>query len=91
MRAYHRTSFPSPLSGIKGTINAPTIGNNMDKLNQGKSAEIGSEINIQSAENDLKEAKLAINKFSEDEKSPAKIKALNEISKAEARIQASKN
>ena len=55
------------------------------------SAEIGSEINIENAEKTLKEAKLAINKFSENEKSPEKIKALNEISKAEARIQASKN
>ena len=55
------------------------------------SAEIGSEINIQNAEDDLREAKLVVNKFSENEKSPEKIKALNEISKAEARIQASKN
>ena len=55
------------------------------------SAEIGSEIDIQNAENSLKEAKLAINKFSGNEKSPEKVKALNEISKAEARIQASKN
>ena len=55
------------------------------------SAEIGSEINIKNAEDALKEAKLAISKFSENEKSPEKIKALNEISKAEARIQASKN
>jgi len=55
------------------------------------SAEIGSNINVQKAENALKEAKSAINKFPENEKSPEKIKALNEISKAEARIQASKN
>ena len=55
------------------------------------SAEIGSEINIQNAENSLKEAKSAISKFTENEKSPDKIKVLNEISKAEARIQASKN
>ena len=40
---------------------------------------------------DLKEAKLAISKFSENEKNPQKIKALKEISKAEARIQAAKN
>ena len=39
----------------------------------------------------FKEAKSAISKFSENEKSPEKIKALNEISKAEARIQAAKN
>ena len=38
-----------------------------------------------------KEAKLAISKFSESEKNPEKIKALKEISKAEARIQAAKN
>ena len=54
-------------------------------------AEIGSEINRQNAEEDLKKAKSAMNKFSENEKSSEKIKALNEISKAEARIQASKN
>ena len=55
------------------------------------SAEVGSEINVQKAEEALKEAKTAISKFSENEKSPEKIKAINEISKAEARIQASKN
>ena len=54
-------------------------------------AEIGSEINLEKAENALKEAKSAIGKFPENQKSPEKIKALNEISKAEARIQASKN
>ena len=54
-------------------------------------AEIGSEVNVQNAEKDLKEAKLAMNKFSDNEKSPDKIKALSEISKAEARIQAAKN
>ena len=53
-------------------------------------AEIGSEINLQNAEQDLKEAKLAVTKFADNEKSPEKIKALNEISKAEARIQAAK-
>ena len=55
------------------------------------SAEIGSEINIKNAEDALEEAKSAIKKFPENEKSPEKIKALKEISKAEARIQASKN
>ena len=55
------------------------------------SAEIGSEINIEDAENALKEAKIAINKFSDNEKSSEKIKALSEVSKAEARIQASRN
>ena len=54
-------------------------------------AEIGSEINVRNAEQDLKEAKLAISKFPENEKSSQKIKALKEISKAEARIQAAKN
>jgi len=54
-------------------------------------AEIGSEINVQNAEQDLKEAKLTISKFSENEKNPEKIKALKEVSKAEARIQAAKN
>ena len=55
------------------------------------SAEVGSDINIQKAEEALKEAKSAFSKFAENEKSPEKIKAINEISKAEARIQASKN
>ena len=54
-------------------------------------AEIGSEINVQNAEQDLKEAKLTISKFSENEKNPEKIKALKEVSKAETRIQAAKN
>ena len=55
------------------------------------SAEIGTDIDIEKAENTLIEAKSAIIKFPENEKSPEKIKALNEISKAEARIKASKN
>ena len=55
------------------------------------SAEVGTDINVQKAEEALKEAKTAISKFGENEKSPEKIKAINEISKAEARIQASKN
>ena len=55
------------------------------------SAEIGTDINIEKAENTLREAKSAISKFPENEKSPEKIKFLNEISKAEARIKASKN
>ena len=54
-------------------------------------AEIGSEINILDAEKDLKDAQQAVSKFSDNEKSPEKIKALNEVSKAEARIQAAKN
>ena len=49
------------------------------------------DINVKKAEDDLKEAKSAIRKFPENEKSPERIKALNEMSKAEARIQASKN
>ena len=55
------------------------------------SAKIGSEIDIQETEDFLKQAKLNLNKFPENEKSPEKIKVLNEISKAEALIQASKN
>ena len=55
------------------------------------SAEIGSEINVSNAEQDLKDAKQVISKFSDSEKSPEKIKALKEVSKAEARIQAAKN
>ena len=54
-------------------------------------AEVGSEINVENAELDLKEAKQVVSSFPENEKSPEKIKALNEISKAEARIQAAKN
>ena len=54
-------------------------------------AEIGSEINILDAEKDLKDAQQAVSKFSDNEKSPEKIKAINEVSKAEARIQAAKN
>jgi len=55
------------------------------------SAEIGSQINIQKAEEELNQAKLEVSKFSETEKSPDKIKAMNQVSKAQARIQASKN
>ena len=54
-------------------------------------AEIGSEINVQNAEKDLRDAKIAISKFPENDKSSEKIKALSQISKAEARIQAAKN
>ena len=54
-------------------------------------AEIGSEIDVQDAKKDLKEAQIVISKFPENEKNPQRIKALKEISKAEARIQASKN
>ena len=53
--------------------------------------EIGSEINVKNAEQNHKETKLAIRKLSESEKNPEKIKALKEVSKAEARIQAAKN
>ena len=55
------------------------------------SAEIGSKINIQNAELELSKAKSELEKFSDNEKTPEKIKALNEVSKAQARIQASKN
>ena len=54
-------------------------------------AEIGSQINQRSAQEQLAKATLEVSKFPETEKSPEKIKALNEISKAQARIQASKN
>ena len=54
------------------------------------SAEIGSEINAKNAEEQLNNAKDALSKFPEDEKSPEKIKAINELSKAQARIQATK-
>ena len=55
------------------------------------SAEIGSQINIKNAEEALLKAKAELGKFSDDEKNPEKIKAINEVSKAQARIQASKN
>ena len=55
------------------------------------SAEIGSQINTQNAENALTKAKEELNKLSDTEKSSEKIKAINEVSKAQARIQASKN
>ena len=54
-------------------------------------AEIGSEIDKQNAQKALDDAKSDLAKFSESEKSPEKIKAINELSKAQARIQASKN
>ena len=55
------------------------------------SAEIGSEIDQSAAEQALSKAKTEVNKFTESEKSPEKIKALSEVSKAQARLQASKN
>tara|TARA_B100000212_G_scaffold64105_1_gene44072 strand:+ start:81 stop:485 length:405 start_codon:yes stop_codon:yes gene_type:complete len=55
------------------------------------SAEIGSKINSQDAEEALNKAKAELNKLSDAEKSSEKIKAINEVSKAQARIQASKN
>ena len=55
------------------------------------SAEIGSEIDAQIAQEELNNAKSNLAKFSESEKSPEKIKAINELSKAQAKIQASKN
>ena len=54
-------------------------------------AEIGSNINVLEAEKDLKDAQQVVNRFSDNEKSPEKIKALQEVSKAQARIQAAKN
>ncbi len=55
------------------------------------SAEIGSKIDPKTAEEELSKAKSEYNKFSDSEKSPEKIKALNAVSKAQARIQASRN
>ncbi len=55
------------------------------------SAEIGSEINSKSAEEQFITAKQELSKFSDNEKSPQKIKAIKELSIAQARIQASKN
>ena len=55
------------------------------------SAEIGSDIDAQFAQEAFNNATTELAKFSETEKSPEKIKAINELSKAQARIQASKN
>ena len=55
------------------------------------SAEIGSQINSQTAEEALNKAKTELSKFSDTEKSPDRIKALKDVSIAQARIQASKN
>ena len=55
------------------------------------SAEIGSEIDAQNAQEAFNNAKSDLAKYSESEKSPEKIKAINELSKAQARMQASKN
>tara|TARA_Y100000589_G_scaffold308858_1_gene325787 strand:+ start:317 stop:721 length:405 start_codon:yes stop_codon:yes gene_type:complete len=55
------------------------------------SAEIGSQINQTEAEEALSKAKSEFNKYTDNEKSPEKIKAINEVSKAQARLQASKN
>ena len=55
------------------------------------SAEIGSNIDQKSAEEALSKARSEANKFKDAEKSPAKIKAISEVSKAQARVQASMN
>ena len=55
------------------------------------SAEIGSQIDSQNAEEALKKAEEKLNKLADTEKSSERIKAINEVSKAQARIQASKN
>jgi len=55
------------------------------------SAEMGSEIDQTIAEESLSKARTEVNKFTDNEKSPEKIKAINEVSKAQARLQASKN
>ena len=55
------------------------------------SAEIGSEIDTQIAQKALDSAKADLARYSEAEKTPEKIKAINELSKAQARMQASKN
>ena len=55
------------------------------------SAEVGSQINTQNAEIELNKAQEELNKLSGTEKSSEKLKAINEVSKAQARIQASKN
>ena len=46
IKANHRTSFPDPLSGIKGTIKEPAIGNNIERLSQGKLAVIVLEVSM---------------------------------------------
>tara|TARA_Y100001933_G_scaffold154311_1_gene152644 strand:- start:91 stop:495 length:405 start_codon:yes stop_codon:yes gene_type:complete len=55
------------------------------------SAELGSQVNIKDAEEALNNANEELNKLSGTENSSDKIKATNEVSKAKARIQASKS
>ena len=55
------------------------------------SAELGSQVNIRDAEEALNNANEELNKLSGTENSSDKIKAINEVSKAKARIQASKS
>tara|TARA_B100000965_G_scaffold404900_1_gene437061 strand:- start:1342 stop:1746 length:405 start_codon:yes stop_codon:yes gene_type:complete len=55
------------------------------------SAEIGSEIDQKAAEDALSKATIEVNKYTDTEKSPEKIKAISEVSRAQARVQASKN
>ena len=55
------------------------------------SAELGSQVNIKDAEEALNNANEELNKLSGTENSSDKIKAINEVSKAKARIQASKS
>ena len=76
---------------ISNNITSDIRGLEISKKNVQKCISKGLTVIEGNAEQDLKEAKLAISKFSENEKNPQKIKALQEISKAEARIQAAKN
>ena len=55
------------------------------------SAEIGSDIDQKVAEEALSKATIEVNKYADTEKSPEKIKAISEVSKAKARVQASRN
>ncbi len=54
-------------------------------------AELGENINENSAEADLEKAKNEFNKFDGQETTPEKIKAQQHLSRARARVQASKN
>ena len=54
-------------------------------------AELGNKIDTNSAEADLAKAKIEMDKFAETSNSPEKVKAQQTLSRARARLQASKS
>tara|TARA_Y100001970_G_scaffold294309_1_gene450282 strand:+ start:10344 stop:10754 length:411 start_codon:yes stop_codon:yes gene_type:complete len=54
------------------------------------SAELGTNINLKEAEEELIKATAEGDKYQNEEKSPDKIKTINQINRARARVQASK-